>query len=99
MKADIIHTFYECKICLPFWENLNDWLKNKGLLTTPLKKHEILLGLIPYKITTHAVNHMVLYAKYYIHKKKKDEKKINFMQFLYRYKSLLTIEKEIPANT
>ena len=95
MKADIIHTFYECEICLAFWESLNNWLKNNGLLQLPLKKYEIILGFIPYRITTHAVNHIALYAKYYIHKRKKDDKRIDFIQFLWRYKCLLTIEKEI----
>ena len=94
-KANILHTFYECTVALAFWQTLNEWLKYNNLWSEDLTKENIILTVIPYKINTHAVNHMLLLAKYYINKETRAEKNISFPLFLTYYKHILFVEKEI----
>ena len=94
-KANILHTFYECTVARAFWQTLNEWLKYNNLWSEDLTKENIILTVIPYKINTHAVNHMLLLAKYYINKETKAEKNISFPLFLTYYKHILFVEKEI----
>ena len=94
-EPNIFHTFYECHTSKTFWEMLCKWLNNTNTCLLHFTRNDILFGLIPYKITTHSINHILMYAKYYIHMKKKSQQIIHFETFLAYYKNILIIEKEI----
>ena len=94
-EANILHTFYECHFSTSFWEMFRNSIIANKIGRIHLTRNDIIFGLIPYKISTHSINHMLMYAKFYIHMKKKNQERICFEYFLCYYKHILTVEKEI----
>ena len=94
-KANILHDFYSCPEIQTFWQNIyNMLIQNlEEKLLVPLSMEVVLFGKyrgIKYDI----LNHAVLYAKYFIHKQKVQQKHVLFNQFFTYYKRILDIEKE-----
>jgi len=92
--ADIVHTFYGCNLIKNFWNSITQWLNNNTNLSLPLLCETVLLGIVPFKQSNYAVNHCLLYAKYFIHKEKANDKCPSFLSFLTYYKRKLVIERE-----
>jgi len=92
--ADTVHTFYGCNLIRKFWNSIMQWLNNNTNLSVSLLCENVLLGVIPFKQSNHAVNHCLLYAKYFIHMEKANDKCPSLFNFLAYYKSKLVIERE-----
>ena len=91
--ADILHTFCECKYLVTFWQQLSASAESKWGMKIPTDNLSIIFGQVPYTMQNHCINHIIMYAKYYLHKCRY---KLEFPTkggFLTYYKHILNIEK------
>ena len=74
---------------------MKNWLYQHQIYDGDLTSLHVILGITPYKIIPHAVNHMILLAKYYVHIQKSSKKNILYNNFLNYYRHVLLLEREI----
>jgi hypothetical protein len=93
-KANIIHNFFSCTQVQTFWKKIQDWIKdtcNDGPYCLTLS--DILFG--KYMHAKHdLLNHVLLYAKYFIHMQFVGQNHLFFSSFIQYYKNVLIVEKE-----
>ena len=93
-RANIVHDFFTCDEIQAFWNEVYDMVNN--ICKYPLANltiNNILFGL--YNGTIYdTVNHVIIYAKYFIHKQKIQKNKLYFKHFISFYKIILNTEKE-----
>ena len=93
------HFFYYCQETEQFWRQVENWLSNIGTEKIELTVLETLLGFFDYKsVLYYAINYVLIIAKYYINKTKKDGKELFFFTFLQTLKNKLIIEQKIYLN-
>ena len=94
--ANILHTFYECPHVITFWANTQKWLnKLENYQDLTFTNYTVLLGMIPFTFMNCCINHIILYAKHFIHLQRKHNQIPLFSKFLHSYKYVLITEKEL----
>ena len=71
---DICHYFYDCSVCDNFWINVRNWIGNN--FEDPneveyINRKNVILGLNTSLLNSYSTNVVLLYAKWFIYKKKK----------------------------
>ena len=95
-SANLLHTFWECKIMKTFWNSISEWLTPVIFqYTANLTCLNILFGLLPYTIGNHCSNHCLLYCKYYVHIEILNNKMPMLQKFQKYYKDILELERTI----
>ena len=67
---DLCHYFYNCSICTSLWNEVNLFLQTKLNVQNSVCERYVMLGVSTNRISTLAVNFIVLYTKYFIWIKK-----------------------------
>ena len=94
-KANIQHIFTECMFTQQFWENIDNWIRPLSFpYTAKLEAMNMLFGIVPYAIGNHAINHCLMYCRYFIHLEVRNNNCPKFHKFIEYYKQKLNIEKE-----
>ena len=62
--------------------------------TAKLEAMNMLFGIVPYAIGNHAINHCLMYCRYFIHLEVRNNNCPKFHKFIEYYKQKLNIEKE-----
>ena len=93
---NIPHLFVDCIKVIPFWRQLNAWLKEIDVGLPIFSTADIIFG-IPKKVSF-MPNFCILHAKWFIHLHKADDQNIFFNQFLLYLQNVLTIEHQIAVN-
>ena len=73
---DICHFFFDCSLCAHFWDNLHSWIaENLGtdVLIQEFSRKDVILGVCTNNEHYHTINFIILYAKFFISIKKKNE--------------------------
>ena len=95
-NADIVHTFVKCPVISTFWQNVSDWIKSfEDSFSFEFNCESILLGILPYSLRSHKINHCLLYGKHFIHVNWLESCKPSFDKFLCYYMNVLQVEKEL----
>ena len=98
-KNQILHDFYEYQKIQTFWQETQP-KTNMGLNLKISNAEDVIFG--KYKDNKNEfANHLILYAKYFIHIKRIKEELVHIEQFIYYYKNILEQEREryIMANS
>jgi len=92
-KANIIHNFFSCTEVQTFWLHLErNFARYNIPCPSKLTLENIILGLFK-QVRYDMLNHVVMYAKYYIHKQFVANNKLNAEAFWNSYKQTLCIER------
>ena len=95
-EANILHIFYECQYSNSFWIDIQKWLnENESSPKVSFNKAHVILGIIPYTIQTHYINHIILHAKHFIHIQRTYNRIPMITNFLNSYKHIVITEKEL----
>ena len=98
-NANIKHTFCDCTHTENFWLHLSNLLVDiLSLYVNSITCNNSIFGILPYTIGNHAVNHCILYGKYFIHIKHCTKKIPNFADFKKYYAEVLSIERELYVS-
>jgi hypothetical protein len=93
-KANIVHNFFSCDDVKQFWSAIENWYAS--IYKTPTLifslKDIIFVKCIGAKLD--CLNHMLLYAKYFIHRQSVKKKSLKFEHFAYYYQQVLEMEKQ-----
>ena len=95
--ANILHIFYNCKHSKDFWASLNIWLNHNNISNPQqsiIEAKIIILGIIPSAERSHALNHCLIYGKFFIHTCRKKNTTPTLPHFKLFYKRVLQAEKE-----
>ena len=68
--ANVLHTFFTCCHVKHFWEDIQKNIFEKCNSIT-VNCENVILGIVPYNIRIHSINHCIMYGKYFIHKERK----------------------------
>ena len=93
-KANILHNFVRCTIIQQFWKELSDILLLQNIYDNQLTTIDILFGKFK-QIKHEGLNHIILYAKFYIHKCFIQNTNPTVKIFISYYKNILNIEKQM----
>ena len=80
-----------------FWAALNRWLNHYNISGPQQRLIEakiIMLGIIPCDESSHALNHCLIYGKFFIHTCRKKNTSPDFSHFKFFYKRVLKAEKQ-----
>jgi len=92
---DLCHYFYDCRLCVHFWNSVKDWLRHRfniGNIDEYINKQSVILGLFSSVENVSAVNFILLYAKWFIYLKKNNNVyRIDIQEFLNLLRSKLEI--------
>ena len=92
-KDTITHMFYKCHTVNKFWKELIEFLDIDILPTLSLT--QVLFGILPYTLSNHSINHLLLHCKYFIHLQKTQNIIPNLERFKHHYESCLKVEEEV----
>ena len=93
-KANILHKFVTCTEVMQFWEDIYEFMSTHGIETPDcLQKEDILLGCFKHA-KYDLYNHVIMHAKYFIHKKHINEEKLISKSFINYYRQVILTEKE-----
>ena len=92
---NILHTFVTCSKVKTFWQQLQKLMVECNIQThDSLSTEVIIFGSYKYA-RFDILNHVLLHAKHYLHRKTLDNSPPNAQQFMKHYKQKVLIEKEI----
>ena len=92
-KANIVHDFYTCPHVQTFWQKICEMLTSLcPFQVSELSLKDIIMGKPGVKYDV--LNHVLLYAKYHIHRQICQKMQANFNHFHIYYKHILEMEKE-----
>ena len=93
-KSNIVHNFFSCTDIAEFWTDLVRWYNNiYNTNLANLALSDVIFG--KYKeVKNDCLNHMLLYAKYFIHKQYIQNTQLYFANFTHYYTPILDIEKQ-----
>ena len=93
-KANILHNFVSCTNVKVFWDSIMQHIRTMSvLIPTELTPEIIIFGLYKYA-KYDAFNHILLYAKYYIHTQYIFSKMLSTNGFFNYYSYVLMVEKQ-----
>lgn len=96
-RDDLCHFFFKCPSVKDFWDSLASWMGGqKRIQDFPdgLTEEEFLLGIVEGEGDHSLLNYIMLYARFYIHKKSIfTAEDPSLFQFLSELKSRLIIER------
>ena len=98
--SNILNDFYQCQKITTFWQEVKTCAgTNFGLMLNLLGAEDVIFGKYN-DIKNEFANHIILYAKYFIHIKKIKNEDVHTEQFIYFYNNVLEQEREryIMAN-
>ena len=89
------HYLYTCSISTFFFNQLNNWLWTSVKARIPLSKGDIIFGIKNTdNLLLNNLNVLILYGKWYIHRRKIENKDLFFLDYLNDVKQNLIIEKQ-----
>ena len=93
-ETNILHDFFLCDVVQAFWRKVTEFLNTIcSYHVQDLTVVDVILGkycCIKYDV----LNHVILYAKYHIHKQIYKQRELNFEQFHKYYKCIVEMERE-----
>ena len=99
---DLCHYFYDCRLCVHFWNSVKDWLRHKfniGNIDEYINKQSVILGLFSNVENVSIVNFILLYAKWFIYiKKNNNVHTIDIQEFLHLIRSKLEINVMVARH-
>ena len=94
MTDNVQHYFYYCDTVKKFWDKIEIWVNNMFPIAVNLATLDIFLGCQNlYKMYFYAINLILLYGKYFIHKCKLNNKSLSWDYFQKMLKKFLSIDK------
>ena len=79
-----------------FWRQVENWLSNITASKVKLTVLEVLLGFLNFDSDFYyAINYVIIIAKFYLNKAKKNGKQIFFLYFLYTLRDKLILEEKV----
>ena len=99
-KSNILHDFYQCQNLKPFWREVQTFASTNFGLNIKISCAEDVIFRNYKDLKKEFANHIILYAKYFIHIRKIKEELVHMEQFIYYYNNILEQEREryIMAN-
>jgi len=94
-KANILHNFVYCTETQKFWKEINQIFIDSGIgdIHNTLNDKDIILGKF-IEAKYDVLNHAILYAKFFIHKRFINDQNLSVNAFLNFYKHTLSVEKQ-----
>ena len=90
------HYFYYCSDVEHFWMQVENWLSNIIASKVKLTVLEVLLGFLNFDSNFYySINYVIIIAKFYLNKAKKNGKQILFLYFLYTLRDKLILEEKV----
>ena len=94
MTDNVEHYSYYCDTVKKFWDKIEIWVNNMFPVAVNFATLDILLGCQnPDKMYFYAINLILLYGKYFIHKCKLNNKSLSWDYFQIMLKNFLSIDK------
>ena len=95
-KADIVHTFFSCKLINTLWNTLSHIFEPiLSKYTNQINREHVIFGILPYTVGNHCINHCILYCKYFCHIERMNDTAPRACNFIKYYKRILELEKSL----